>query len=294
MRCDRNSSNFRALIVISFLSLQGCNSSPVTSSVAPQNSNTSLSSPTANNAPAVSSSQNTNKQSAPSSVGQPGTPKKPSTKTGPTVQCSQLTGNETEGTKCLTSRGNVFIKVRGPGNFGLGWKDPGGMIWSANMGKSPNQTISRQDTNHLVDSPATRMCEGASGRLPSIPQYTQLRSYFSGGGHENDGDAWMSKKDFADLNGIFPEIEAETEGGYWTSSVDAMSDSTPTGFGGSGSYFGSILVTDNGYIFGVPLFNNDTQQYQVGFSGSDGGLFSKAFMTPPVSRPSSFAQTYNV
>jgi opacity protein-like surface antigen len=138
-----------------------------------------------------------------------------------------------------TSKGAVFTKMQGPGQFGLGWKDPSGMLWGSDQGEFANVAIKPDQNGRIIDSMATEACARIGAMLPTENDYTRLISYFEKGQEPYT----FSDKGLSDFNALFPDNRSEY--GYWTSSVYVDSDTVGTFVVGS-NMWGPNFVSAGG------------------------------------------------
>jgi hypothetical protein len=133
----------------------------------------------------------------------------------PLLQQTQVVAT---GKTYTTSVGAVFTQVQGPASFGLAWKDPSGLIWSAYQGDYANNQLKPDQNNVVVDSPATEACAKIGGSLPTTSQYQKFASYFD----SSDFDEFLSDQGRTDLYTIFPDNIPASPGSarwFWSSSV---------------------------------------------------------------------------
>jgi Regulator of chromosome condensation (RCC1) repeat len=118
----------------------------------------------------------------------------------------------TSATTYVTSSGAIFTRVSGNTQFGPGWKDPSGTVWSSLQGKFTNIATNPDQGNVIVDSAATRACSAIGGRLPTIQDYYSLVSYF-----DRNSNHELTELGRKDLYQIFPDMGMNTPYNlYWT------------------------------------------------------------------------------
>lgn len=148
-----------------------------------------------------------------------------------------------------TSKGAVFTKVQGPGNFGQAWKDPSGTIWSSYQGDYADNAIKPDQNGVVVDSPATEACAKIGGTLPTVQQYENLTSYFD---IDSSTDS-LTSQGIKDLQTIFPYMQ----GGrfFWSQSVipgypNGGAYGFSCGIGGVSGGYGSgyTIAYDTGFM----------------------------------------------
>jgi len=116
-------------------------------------------------------------------------------------------------TTYTTSTGAVFTQVQGPGSFGVGWKDPNGLIWSAYQGDY-NNIVANPDQNYgTANTPATEACVKIGGLLPTRNDYVNLLSYFDR--YFSTSGMLLTEQGRTDLYALFPEMSGRD---FWTSS----------------------------------------------------------------------------
>jgi hypothetical protein len=120
-------------------------------------------------------------------------------------------GNAYADVTYTTYYGHVFTQVQGPGNFGKGWKDPSGVIWSAVQSLYSNEALQPDQGQVIVDSPAVRACAKIGGKLPSRGDFMQLAYFFIG------PNVNFTLENREDLLRLFPEMRRNV---FWTSTIN--------------------------------------------------------------------------
>ncbi len=133
-----------------------------------------------------------------------------------------------------TSRGAVFTRVQPPGNFGLGWMDPSGMVWSRYLGEFSNDALKPDDHGKITESQATLACAQIGAQLPSAQDYKRLASYFA-----LNPQGFFEEIGVRDINTVFPDLENRW---FWSSTVDPHSSKGAYEFeGNNGCAFDQYL-----------------------------------------------------